>query len=273
MILIAGLPISVSRQCSIHLGSAGSPTVLSLIISIVLGLMISILVNYLADVLPATRRFSQPLCPECSKPYPLKATLLSRPCPNCGYKRPIRHLLVLIFSVILCALLQFFPFHGLSFRATLPLLIYLGVIVVIDLEHRLVLVETSLFGLILMLVYGLAFHGLVNALSGALGGMLIMLALFLLGMGFGKVVGILRHKAINEVPFGFGDVVFGTILGLLCGWPAIAAGLLLGIIIFSAYSVLWLITLILTKRYKSFSNAQALTPFLILGCIILFYLR
>ena len=50
-------------------------------------------------------------------------------------------------------------------------------------------------------------------------------------------------------------------------------GVLLGIIIFSAYSVLWLISLIITRRYKSFSNAQALTPFLILGCIILFYLR
>lgn len=99
-----------------------------------------------------------------------------------------------------------------------------------------------------------------------------LINLFLLGMGFGKVVGILRHKAINEVPFGFGDVVFGTILGLLCGWPAIAAGLLLGILLFSAYSVLWLITLVITKRYKSFTNAQALTPFLILGSIILFYL-
>ena len=273
MILIAGLPISVSSQCSIHLGSAGSPTVLSLIISIVLGLIISILVNYLADVLPATRRLSKSVCAECSQPYPIKATLLSLPCPQCGHKRPIRHWLVLIFSVILCVLLQFFPFRGLPFWATLPLLAYLGVILVIDLEHRLVLVETSLFGLVLMLVYGIAFHGLLNALSGALGGMLIMLALFFLGMGFGKVVGIIRHKAINEVPFGFGDVVFGTILGLLCGWPSIAAGLLLGIILFSAYSVLWLISLILTRRYKSFSNAQALTPFLILGCIILFYLR
>jgi len=133
---------------------------------------------------------------------------------------------VLITSVIACVLLSFFPFHGLSFWATIPLLIYLGVIVVIDLEHRLVLIETSLFGLILMLAYGFTFHGLLNALRGALGGMLIMLALFLLGMAFGKVVGILRHKAISEVPFGFGDVVFGTILGLLCGWPAIAAGTL-----------------------------------------------
>ena len=244
-----------------------------MILPTIIGLLLAIVVNYLADVLPATRRLSKPVCPECSQPYPIKATLLSLPCPHCGHKRPIRHWLVLSFSVILCVLCQFFPFHGLSFWATIPLLIYLGVIVVIDLEHRLVLVETSLFGLVLMLVYGIAFHGLLNALSGALGGMLIMLALFFLGMGFGKVVGIIRHKAINEVPFGFGDVVFGTILGLLCGWPEIAAGLLLGILLFSAYSVVWLITLILTKRYKSFSNAQALTPFLILGSIILFYLR
>jgi hypothetical protein len=82
----------------------------------------------------------------------------------------------------------------------------------------------------------------------------------------------MRGQTTTEVPFGFGDVVFGMILGLLCGWPAIAAGLFLGILIFSAYSVLWLISLVLTKRYKSFSNAQALTPFLILGTLILFYL-
>ena len=273
MNLIAGLSTFLTSQVSNRLGSVRHPTVFSIIISIVLGIITGILVNYLADVLPATRRLSQPVCPECSQPYPIKATLLSRPCPRCGHKQLKRHLVVLITSVILCLLLQFFPFHGLSFWATIPLLIYLGVIVVIDLEHRLVLVETSLFGLILMLVYGLSFHGIKIALGGALGGMLIMLALFFLGMGFGKVVGILRHKAISEVPFGFGDVVFGTILGLLCGWPSIAAGLLLGIILFSAYSVLWLISLILTRRYKSFSNAQALTPFLILGCIILFYLR
>ena len=272
MNLIACLPISVSSQLSILLGSVSHPTVFSFIFSIVLGLITGILVNYFSDVLPATRRLSQPVCPECSHPFQVKDYLLSLPCPHCGHKQSKRHFFVLITSVILCVLLQFFPFHGLSFWATIPLLIYLGVIVVIDLEHRLVLVETSLFGLILMLAYGFTFHGFLNALRGALGGMLIMLALFLLGMAFGKVVGILRHKAINEVPFGFGDVVFGTILGLLCGWPTIAAGLFLGIIIFSAYSVLWLISLVLTKRYKSFSNAQALTPFLILGTIILFYL-
>jgi len=273
MNLIAGLSTFLTSQVSNRLESVTTPGVFPILLSAFLGLVIGTLINYLADVLPATRRFSQPVCPECSQPIPLRATLLSSPCPQCGHKRPIRHWLVLIFSVILCVLLQFFPFRGLPFWATLPLLAYLGVILVIDLEHRLVLVETSLFGLVLMLVYGIAFHGLLNALSGALGGMLIMLALFFLGMGFGKVVGILRHKAISEVPFGFGDVVFGTILGLLCGWPSIAAGLLLGIILFSAYSVLWLISLILTRRYKSFSNAQALTPFLILGSIILFYLR
>lgn len=268
----AGLTTSVNNQISVHLESVVNSSFYTLLICIFLGLFIGSLVNYLADVLPATRRLSRPVCPECDQPYVPKDYLFSFRCPHCGNKRPKRHIIVLISSVILCALLRFFPFHGLNFWATLPLLTYLGVIVVIDLEHRLVLLETSLFGFMLMLIYGFSFHGIVNALSGALGGMLIMLTLFLLGGAFGKIVGILRHKAVNEVPFGFGDVIFGTILGLLCGWPAIAAGLLLGIIIFSAYSLLWLISLVLTKRYKSFSNAQALTPFLILGTIILFYL-
>ena len=267
-----GLTTSVNNQISVHLESVGNSYFHTLLISIFLGLFIGSLVNYFADVLPAMRRLSQPVCPECDQPYMPKDYLFSFRCPHCGHKRPKRQIIVIVISVILCALLRFFPFHGLSFWATIPLLTYLGVIVVIDLEHRLVLLETSLFGFLLMLIYGFTFHGFLNALSGALGGMLIMLALFLLGAAFGKIVGILRHKAVNEVPFGFGDVIFGTILGLLCGWPAIAAGLLLGIIIFSAYSLLWLISLVLTKRYKSFSNAQALTPFLILGTIILFYL-
>ena len=273
MNLIIGLPISVRCQLPIQLGSVRTPTVVSFIFTILLGLLIGSLVNYLADVLPATRRLSRLVCPECDQPYSIKDYLFSFRCPHCGHQRPKRHIIVLVISVILCVLLRFFPFHSLTFWATIPLLAYFGVIVVIDLEHRLVLVETSLFGFMLMLIYGFSFHGILNALSGALGGLVIMLVLFLLGSAFGKIVGILRHKAINEVPFGFGDVVFGTILGLLCGWPAIAAGLLLGILIFSAYSILWLIGLILTKRYKSFSNAQALTPFLILGSIILFYLK
>lgn len=268
----AGLTTSVNNQISVHLESVVYSSFYTLLICIFLGLFIGSLVNYFADVLPATRRLSRPVCPECDQPYMPKDYLFSFRCPHCGNKRPKRQIIVIVISVILCALLRFFPFHGLNFWATVPLLTYLAVIVVIDLEHRLVLLETSLFGFMLMLIYGIIFHGIVKALSGALGGMLIMLALFLLGAAFGKIVGILRHKAVNEVPFGFGDVIFGTILGLLCSWPAIAAGLLLGIVIFSAYSLLWLISLVLTKRYKSFSNAQALTPFLILGTIILFYL-
>ncbi|MEL7625501.1 MAG: A24 family peptidase [Anaerolineaceae bacterium] len=244
----------------------------SFLIKIAIGFIIGVLINYLADVLPTSRRLSQPVCPECEHPYSLKEYLLARQCPHCSQKRTSRYSIVLISSIVLSVLLNFFPFHGLNYWATIPLLIYLGLIVVIDFEHRLVLIETSVVGFILFLIYGIYFHGLLGALRGALGGMLIMLAFYFLGVVFGKVVGKLRHKAINQVPFGFGDVVFGTILGLLSGWPAIAVGLILGLLLFSAYSFLWMISLIFTKRYQSFNNAQALTPFLILGTIILFYL-
>ncbi len=272
MNLYLGLTIAAINRIPVFLESADNPAIQTVVISIFLGFILGFLINYLADVLPATRRLSQPVCPECKQPFSMKEYLFSLRCAHCRQRRTVRYVIVLISSISLSVLLRFFPFHGLNFWATLPLLIYLGMIVVIDLEHRLVLMETSLFGFILILIYGIYFHGILGAISGALGGMLIMLVFYILGVVFGKVVGKLRHKAINEVPFGFGDVVFGMILGLLSGWPAIAAALIIGILVFSAYSLLWLIGLILTKRYKSFSNAQALTPFLILGTIVLFYL-
>lgn len=272
MDLCLGLTAAANYRIPFRLESADKPGIFALIISLFIGFLLGILINYLADVLPATRRLSQPVCPVCKQPYNIKDYSFSLRCPYCYQRRTIRYIVVLISSVSLSVLLRLFPFHGLNFWETLPLFIYIGIIVVIDLEHRLVLIETSLFGIILLLVYGIYFHGFLGALSGALGGMLIMLSFYFFGVIFGKVVGKLRNKTINEVPFGFGDVMFGMILGLLSGWPVIAGAIILGIFIFSAYSLVWLISLIVTKRYNSFSNAQALTPFLILGAIVLFYL-
>jgi hypothetical protein len=89
----------------------------------------------------------------------------------------------------------------------------LGVIVVIDLEHRLVLFQTSLVGLGLCLVYGWVLRGISTALLGGLAGFGIMLAFFILGIVFTRLVGLMRGKKVGEVAFGFGDVFAGTFLG------------------------------------------------------------
>jgi hypothetical protein len=141
------------------------------------GLLLGILINYLSDVLPASRRPA----PDCEGAYTLKDYLLDWRCADCGRRHPTRHGVVLAVCALVGALLAWFTPRGLFWPAWLPLLVFLGVIFVVDLEHRLVLFETSLFGLVICFVYGWVLHGFTTTLLGGLGGLGIMLAFFILG--------------------------------------------------------------------------------------------
>ena len=245
---------------------------MSLIIKSIMGLLVGILVNYLADVLPGEHNLHRPACDECQQPFTLKNYFFSLKCAHCGHKRSPRFVIVLISMTVISALLHYFPFHTLGFWATLPILAYLGLVIVVDIEHHLVLGETTLFGTVLFLIYGLILHGWQQTLFGVLGGFLVMLVFYFAGLAFSKIVGKLRHREIGEVAFGFGDVTTSGILGLFTGWPVIIGAIILGFVAFTVYSVIFLLTLILTKKYKAFANALPFTPFLILGTIIIYYL-
>ena len=236
------------------------------------GLAAGLLVNYLADVLPEFRRLTAPVCRTCHQPLPIKAYLLHGNCPSCGQGIKIRSLIVLLAGLFASILLTFFPFAGLNYWATLPILIFLGVIVVIDIEHRLVLYETSLAGMVIFLIYGIILRGIVPTLSGGLGGFAIMLVFYLTGLLFVKILGKIRKKTINEVAFGFGDVSAGTFLGLLTGWPAIIGVIIIAIFAFGIYSLMTLAFLLVTKKYRAFASALPFAPFLVLGVIVIYYL-
>jgi len=245
---------------------------LTLIFTVITGAASGYLINYLADVLPETRRFSQPQCPECETPYNIKDYLLLRKCPECSQKRSLRTYTVLVGTVLISILLQIYPFANLSYLATLPLMIFLGTVLVIDIEHRLVLIETSILGVFLCLVYGLLLHNPYRTLLGGLNGLLIMLFFFVLGIIFSFVIGKVKGKTLSEVAFGFGDVFAGTFLGLLTGWPGILGAIIMALLIFVVFSVVLLLVLIITKRYRAFTSAQPFVPFLILGAVIMFYM-
>ena len=247
-------------------------SILSVILAALGGALVGLLINYLSDVLPATRQLSRPTCPDCEGAYTLKDYLLIWRCTHCGRQHAARHAVVLVVSVAVSVGLIFFPVAGLPWPAWLPLLVFLGVIFVVDLEHRLVLFETSLFGLVICFVYGWVLHGLTITLLGGVGGLGIMLGFFLLGAVFSRVVGALRGRKVGEVAFGFGDVFAGTFLGLLNGWPLIIGTITLGLLGFAAFSIPYLLVLVLTKRYSAFGNALPLTPFLILGAVVLLVL-
>ena len=143
---------------------------------------------------------------------------------------------------------------------------------VIDIEHRLVLTQTTIFGFVLLFLYGIRMHALLSTVFGALAGFLIMLIFYILGIAYTKIAGKLRHQKIDEVAFGFGDVCLGTILGLLTGWPLIVGAIIISILASSAFSLVLIFALLLTKRYHAFSNTLPFTTFLILGAIAVFYL-
>ncbi len=235
-----------------------------------LGLAAGWLVNYLSDVLPLTRRLVAPLCVHCHQRLPFITLLLYRACPTCHKKRGLRVYLVQVTFPLFYVWLILLPPVRLQFWAAAGLLVYLGVVAVIDLEHRLILHPASLVGAGLGLALGWSLHGFVATILGGLAGFLIMLAFYYLGIGFSRLLGKIRRQEINEVALGFGDVNLSGVLGLMLGLPGIIAGLLLAILLGGIVSGGYILVAKLTRRYRMFT-AIPYAPFLILGTMILLY--
>ncbi len=147
------------------------------------------------------------------------------------------------------------PSTKLGYFPGLILLTYFGVVFVIDLEHRLILHPTSIFGAILGLIAGVIAHGISPTLLGGLGGFLIMLAFYYLGVLFTRM----RAKRLmargqepdDEEALGSGDVILVTVLGLIVGWPLIWLCLLYGVLLGGLVSLLILLWLLVSGRYKT----------------------
>ncbi len=244
---------------------------MALFVNAVIGGIASILINYLADVLPISRKLTRPICLNCANPFTLREYLFSFRCSKCKSRTSMSVVWVSIFSILACCLLYFFPLNGLSFWATIPLLVFLGVILVIDIEYRVVLIQTSIAGLGLFFVYGLLMHNLWVTLAGGLAGFLIMLGLYYFGILFNKIMGRLRKQEIEEVALGFGDVYVCAFMGLFNGWTTIFATILIAILASGAFSLIYIVAKLITGRYRSFS-AIPYTPFLITAGVAVYYI-
>ena len=157
------------------------------------------------------------------------------------------------------------PPSKIGYFLGLLLIIYFGVIFVIDVEHRLILHPTSVIGALLALIVGTVAHGIVPTLLGGLGGLLIMLAFY----GFGVLFTRIRTKrllAIGQEPddeeaLGAGDVILVTILGFIVGWPLIWLCLLYGILLGGLVSIFIILWLVVRGKY----SAGALMTFIPYG--------
>jgi len=258
---------------------------ISLLLPVVLGWVAGLFVNYVSDVLPITRRFSQPACPSCKSAFSWADYLTLRACRNCGTLRSLRTWIVQVLAVASFLYFWLVPPKALGLVLGLIVLTYFGVIIVIDIEHRLILHPTSMFGAVLGVIVGTYIYSpvigtgyaFIKSILGGIVGFGIMFILYQLG----ALVARMRARKMEsagqaddgEEALGGGDLYLMGVLGLMLGWPYIILGLLYGALIGGAVALLALIPVLVKRRYAQDSLMTFIPygPSLVLGAFYILY--
>ncbi len=240
---------------------------------IILGLAIGVSVNYLADVLPVKRRLIAPICLFCgAEQKPFNYFIWPRRCEACGRHRSLRTWVVELIFGAASIWLWVSPPERLGFLAGLIVLAFLGLVAIIDLEHRLILHPVSMVGAVLGLVIGIWLNGLKTTLLGGVVGFILMLVLYYFGAILMGWLARRRGQVLEEEALGYGDVILSGVIGLLLGWPGVIIGLILTILIAGIVSFIYLLLALITRRYR-YDMAIPYGPFIISATILLIYFR
>jgi leader peptidase (prepilin peptidase)/N-methyltransferase len=241
------------------------------ILAIIPGWLVGALVNYLADVLPLRRKLTRPFCIHCDTTQPwLNYLIWPRRCPTCHQPRNIRVWMVEVFFILASVYISYSPPDKIGYWLGLAVLAFFGVVVLIDLEYRLIMHPVSILGAGLGLIVGLVRVGPEKTLIGGVVGFGIMWLIYQLGVLLIKLVNRRRGQPVNDVAFGFGDVNLSGVLGLMLGWPLIWVGLVVAVLIGGVVSLIYLLVMLITRKYQAFA-ALPYGPFLVLGAVVLIY--
>jgi prepilin signal peptidase PulO-like enzyme (type II secretory pathway) len=240
---------------------------------IIVGWLLGMLVNYIADVLPLRRKLTRPFCIQCDTNQPwLNYLVWPRKCATCTHRRSLRTWVVEIFFILASLWMSRYPPANLGYWLGILLLAYFGVVVLMDLEYRLIMHTVSIFGAVLGFLVGLVYVGWWRSLLGGVVGFGLMWLLYQLGVLIIKLVKRRSGPLTDEVALGFGDVNLSGVLGLILGWPAILVGLFVAVLIGGLVSLLYLLFKVLTRQYQALM-ALPYGPFLIIGAGVLIYFR
>jgi hypothetical protein len=249
---------------------------ISIIIPILIGLCAGILVNYFSDVLPRTRRLTQPTCLQCEATFTWQNYLFFQPCTN-GHVRNIRTWLVQA-TLFLISIYSWLQAPKMGYWLGMILLIYLAVVFVIDMEHRLILHPTSIFGSLLTLGLGVYTRGWMPTLLGGLAGFVIMLGFYYFGVLFSRIrarkMQATGQEADDEEALGAGDVILATILGFLVGWPLIWFCILMSVLLGGIISFLLILYLIISGKYNKNALMMFIPygPYFVVSAFLMIYL-
>lgn len=151
----------------------------------------------------------------------------------------------------------------------------LVLILAIDVEHRLILRVVTYPAIALALLDALVLPQIApnfqDALAGAGLGFGIFFVLYLGGYVFNYVMGQIRGHAIEEVAFGWGDVMLITFSGAVLGFAHTVLALFITVFLGAAGAFLFIvINLLRGKRYSAFT-ALPYGPYIIVATFIMLH--
>lgn len=257
---------------------------MAFILVFIYGWLAGIAVNALADDLPRRVSPQLPHYPD-GEPRPLiawsavLAFLSGYWGSSDGVMLKFRHLWAEVGTLLLC-LVTYSATSARADASTLQLVFWLvyaaifALIVVIDVEHKLILfVVINPFVVIAILDAVLTGRAaepvLLDALLGGALGYGIFFLMYQGGFLFTRVLGRARGEEINEVAFGYGDVMLAGVVGLVLGWKLFLFAMTFTIILGALGALLYLVLLrLIGTRYSAFT-ALPYGPYIVAGALIM----
>ncbi len=247
-----------------------------------LGLLVGGVLNALADDLPDHRAPRLPHYPD-GTPRPVSAWLGitafltgQRAAPsgsNLSWRYPVTEIGTAAAFVI--ALLATADDAAMTSLQLVFWLIYMAIfvlVVVIDVEHKLILFAVMIpAGILALLDAALTSYGpdLRDALIGGAAGFILSFLFYLGGFLFIRVSGRLRGHSVDEIAFGYGDVMLFTLSGLILGPAPLFFAFYITVIAGALGAVLFLLGRGLRRRGYSLFTALPYGPYIVLGTVLM----
>ena len=221
----------------------------------IVGWAAGIIVNLLADFLPANRHTNTPP-PFLPAPIHHASAIVRQLLSKDDTPNQRHRLLVEIGLIILFAGLPALITHNLLLPIHALYIAILTLVIVIDIEHRLILhivtFPTTIIALLLSFIPNQPPNPL-SALLGAVAGFLFFFIFFLIG-----------NKLYGAGALGFGDVTLSMMMGAMLGFAYIFFALIGGILIGGILTLL-----LLLFRRKGLKTYIPYGPYLAIGGILM----
>lgn len=225
------------------------------------GVLVGGVINQLGSDLPRRGGLTRPHCPYCGRERPwwqwlgVIAYLPGRPhCPSCGsslrLRRPVVELgLGVIYGYVWldAGMSPKFLFYALYVAV-------LALVLITDLEHRLILDVVTYPAVGVGLIGSLFVPG-VTWWSALIGGAIGLLFFFL--------AAVIGRGLFGAGALGGGDVKLAAFIGVITGYPLVIEAILLTILIGAAVSLALLVT-----RVRGLQDHVPYGPFMVAGTLI-----